>query len=59
MKINGMKMRYYWSSNFIFNFCLYTITMIIYHLFGTFVLGLSYFTQTNLFLQVSLYKISK
>jgi len=54
-----MKMRYYWSSNFIFNFCLYTITMIIYHLFGTFVLGLSYFTQTNLFLQVSLYKISK
>lgn len=55
MKINGMKMRYYWSSNFIFNFCLYAVTMLIYHLFGALVLGLTYFTKTNLLLMVIFY----
>jgi hypothetical protein len=47
MKINGMKMRYYWTSNFVFNFCLYAFTMLIFNLLGSIVFNLSLFTDTN------------
>lgn len=53
MKINGLKMRYYWICNFIFNFLLYTVTMVIFNIFGGLILGLSLFTDTNFFLLVS------
>jgi hypothetical protein len=55
MKINGMKMRFYWLSNFAFNFLLYSVTMIIFNLFGSICLGLSLFTQTNIFLLVIIF----
>lgn len=52
MKINGMKMRFYWLSNFAFNFLLYSATMLIFNLFGSWCLGLTLFTQTNILLMV-------
>lgn len=52
MKINGMKMRFYWLSNFAFNFLLYSVTMLIFNLFGSLVLGLTLFTQTHALLLV-------
>jgi hypothetical protein len=53
MKINGMKMTYYWLSNFTFNFLLYSLTMTIFNIFGSVILGLSLFTQTNAMLLVN------
>lgn len=47
MKINGMKMRNYWLSNFTFNFILYAITMIVFNLIGGVGLSLSLFTKTS------------
>jgi hypothetical protein len=52
MKINGMKMRYYWLSNFVFNFSLYAATMFIFQFFGMFVLDLGMFIETNFLLLV-------
>ena len=52
MKINGLKMRFYWICNFIFNLMLYALTMLIFNLFGGVVLRLSLFTETNFFLLV-------
>lgn len=47
MKINGMKMRYYWLSNFTFNFLLYSVTMLVFNLVGSIGLNLSLFTDTS------------
>ena len=58
MKINGMKMRYYWLSNFIFNYSLYAITMLIFNVMGGAVLNLSLFTSTNSMLLVIIIKHS-
>jgi len=55
MKINGMKMRNYWLSNFTFNFILYSITMLIFNVFGGVGLSLSFFTQTSLPLLLIVY----
>jgi hypothetical protein len=53
MKINGMKMRYYWLSNFAFNFLLYFVTMLIFCMFGSLCLGLTLFTRTSVLLLVN------
>jgi hypothetical protein len=55
MKINGMKMKNYWLSNFTFNFILYIITMIVFNLFGGIGLSLSLFTNTSYLLQFLIY----
>ena len=52
MKINGLKMRYYWFSNFIFNMILYSITIVVFVIFGGCYLGLTLFTETSYILQV-------
>jgi hypothetical protein len=51
MKINGMKMRFYWVSNFIFDYCLYILTMTVFCIIG-FLLNFNLFTQTNTWLLV-------
>lgn len=51
MRMNGMKMRYYWLVNFLFNLMLSCITAIIFYLFGRFVLKNSFFIDTSLALQ--------
>ena len=50
MKINGLKMRNYWISNFIFNYIIYAITMVFFLLFGMFVFSLNLFTETSFLL---------
>ena len=52
MKINGMKMRNYWLSNFVFNFSVYFATMLVFNIVGGPILKLSLFTDTNFFLLV-------
>jgi hypothetical protein len=47
MKINGLRMLNYWSVNYFFNFCIYTVTMSVYFLFGKFVSRLTFFTDTH------------
>jgi len=47
MKMNGMRMRNYWTVNFGFNFVIYFITLIVFFIFGWLVLGLSFFSHTN------------
>ena len=50
MKINGLKMRNYWISYFIFNYIVYTFTMIFFIIFGTYVFGLNLFRETDFLL---------
>ena len=47
MKINGMKMTYYWLSLFTYNFIIYATTFIIFYLFGFFCFGFKLFTDTS------------
>jgi uncharacterized membrane protein len=50
-----MKMRFYWLSNFCFNFGLYSLTMVIFYLVGSFGFGLSMFTDTNIWILISVF----
>jgi hypothetical protein len=47
MRMNGLKIKYYWICTFIFNFLLSMITFSIFYIFGKYVLGLSFFIQTS------------
>lgn len=51
MKMNGMKMMYYWIVNIIFDFFSYAITIILFLLVGNFVMELKSFTTTSFGLQ--------
>ena len=55
MKINGMKMRYYWLSNFTFNYALYAITMLIFNFTGGLLMDLSLFNSTSPLLLVKVF----
>jgi len=52
MKMNGLKIRNYWLTFFIFNLMLCVITNLIFYLVGTFVLGTPFFTKTSKLLLV-------
>jgi ABC-type multidrug transport system ATPase subunit len=47
MKMNGMNMTNYWLVNYLWNYLLYMVTILIFFLFGYFLLDLTFFTQTN------------
>ncbi len=47
MKMNGLKIRYYWLTFFIFNLVLCLITNGIFYLLGMFALESKFFTQTS------------
>lgn len=47
MKMNGMKIANYWIVGFGFNFFIYSITVIIFMVFGVVVVKLQFFTQTS------------
>lgn len=47
MRMNGLKIKYYWVCTFIFNFTLSMVTFTIFYVFGTYVIKLSFFTQTS------------
>ena len=50
MKINGLKMRNYWISNFIFNYVVYVITMFFFLIFGMYIFRLNIFRETSFLL---------
>lgn len=47
MRMNGLKLKYYWNCTFVFNFGLSLITFAIFYIFGAYVLELSFFTETS------------
>ena len=47
MKINGMKMSYYWLVNFLFNLAIYLFTVAVYWFCAAFVFGMNFFTDTD------------
>lgn len=47
MRMNGLDLRFYWVTTFIFNFIISMITFSIFYVFGYFVLELQFFTQTS------------
>ncbi|KAL4456247.1 hypothetical protein ABPG74_014208 [Tetrahymena malaccensis] len=48
MKMNGMRMKDYWLMTFLFSLTLTVLTYTLFYLFGYFILGLSFFTETSL-----------
>ena len=50
LKINGIKMRYYWISNFIFNYIIYLIVAILFFLFEAYIFNINYFAKTSFIL---------
>ena len=44
MKMNGLNIKYYWITTFIFNFLISIATFMVFYLFGVYVVGLSFFT---------------
>src|SRR5690348_13389241 len=47
MKMNGLKIRNYWLTFFVFNLLLCVITNLIFYLLGTLLLDSSFFTKTS------------
>lgn len=43
MRMNGLKLKYYWISTFCFNFVISMITFSVFYIFGRFVLQLTFF----------------
>jgi hypothetical protein len=44
MKMNGLKMSIYWSTNFLFNFVIYSITVLVFMVVGMLLLDMTFFT---------------
>ena len=55
MKMNGMKTLYYWIVNFIFDCMSYAITIVIFVLFGYFIMKLKSFVDTSFALQLLMF----
>ena len=55
MKMNGMRITNYWVVNFSFNYIIYSVTILVFLLFGSFVVKLQFFTQTNTLLMCLLF----
>jgi len=53
MKINGLNLKNYWFVNFVFNYCYYCVTMILFYGFGKYVFKMIVFTKTNSFIMLS------
>ena len=54
MRMNGLKLKYYWVCTFIFNMAISIITFTIFLIFGRYVLKLSFFRQTSMLLLCTL-----
>ena len=50
MRINGLKIRNYWISYFIFFYAVYIVTIVFFILAGTFLFGLNLFVETSFLL---------
>lgn len=47
MKMNGLNVKYYWVSSFIFNISIIVLMMIIFYSFGRYYLQLTMFVETD------------
>jgi len=47
MKVNGMKMKYYWLVNFSFNLALFFVTVIVYWVTARWVFKMNFFIATD------------
>ncbi len=47
MKMNGLKIRYYWLTFFVFNLTLSIVTNLLFFLVGTFVFTTPFFSKTS------------
>lgn len=47
MKMNGLNVKYYWVSSFIFNFIITFVMLITFYAFGRFYLQLTMFVETS------------
>lgn len=47
MRMNGLKLKYYWICTFIYNFTISMITCTIFYIFGKYILQLSFFVTTS------------
>lgn len=47
MKINGMKMTYYWLVNFVFNLIIYFFTVVVYWIWAAYVFKMNFFVNTS------------
>ena len=47
MKMNGLNVKYYWISSFIFNFIITFVMLITFYSFGRFYLQLTMFVETS------------
>jgi hypothetical protein len=54
MKMNGLKIRYYWLTFFVFNFVLCMITNFIFFMLGIFALASPFFTKTSVPLMITI-----
>jgi len=50
MKINGLNLANYWFVNYVFNYCYYFITMVLFYGFGKYVFGMVVFRLSHPFL---------
>lgn len=48
MRMNGLSITTYWFVNFIFNFTISMVTFLVFYLFGVFVIGNAFFTNTSI-----------
>jgi hypothetical protein len=47
MKMNGLRMVNYWIINFVFDYVFYTVTLIVFVLFGIYVVQMEILTSTS------------
>lgn len=52
MRMNGLKLKYYWICTFFFNFLISMVTFAIFYIFGAFVLDISFFSTSWVLLWV-------
>ena len=55
MRMNGMRMIYYWVSNFIFDWILYIAALVVFLIFAIVVLDLHCFIDSGIFMQIIIY----
>jgi hypothetical protein len=55
MRINGLKMESYWTVTYLFNFSVYLISYLVFHITGTFIFRQPLFVKTSLALQLITY----
>lgn len=57
MKMNGMKIYYFWLANFVFDYLIYWSSVLLFFLVGGVIFGIKVFLHTSLALQLIVYAV--